>query len=226
MKKLYRRGLLYVTQTKIFRWLLSSVVPYIRFTTYYPKFSGRQYRNAYHLLSLGDILLCSDNRKLTTKLIGGELTHAALCVGKGDLVMWETLDMTHEDCRRGQFFDICKESDRVVILRCTDWDSAYISKVITKAQDFYDWGIQYDYSFKLGVKALYCSELVYEADVERRLKVKLDDVAGLGIPYISPTGLYNAENVKVIYDSKNDPDLTDEMTAREVMEKQNEKLLR
>jgi len=224
-RKTRRRALLYVTQTKVFKFILGHIIPFIRFTTYYPTFSGRQFRNGHSLLRPGDIILCADNHKLTTKLIGGELTHAALCVGKGDLVMWETIDMTHEDCRRATFFDICKESDRVVIIRCRDWSSRYISEVITRAQNFYDWGIKYDYEFKLGVKALYCSELIYEADIGRHLQVKLDDVAGLGIPYISPTGLYNAANVDKIYDSNDDPDPTDDQTAREVMEAQNEGLL-
>jgi len=221
LKKIYRRGVLYATQTRIYRWVLSSVIPYIRFTTYYPSFNGRQFSNSHSLLRAGDIILCADNNKLTTKLIGGELTHSALCIGEGNLVLWETLDMTHEDCRRARFFDICKESDRVVILRCRDWDSKYISKVITKAQDFYDWGIKYDYSFQLGVKALYCSELIYESDVEKRLQVSLEDLAGLGRKYISPTGIYNAKNVDVIYDSNIDRDLGDDVTARQIMEKQN-----
>ena len=221
VKRIGRKALLYVTQTRIFCYLLRHVIPYIRFTTYYPSFSGRQFRNAYEKLQLGDIILCSDNRKLTTALIGGDFSHAALCVGKGKLVMAETIEMTHEDCVRRHFFDICKESDRVVILRCKDWDSKYLSKVITKAQDFFDWGIKYDQSFQLGIKTLYCSELIYEADVERRLQVSLDDLAGLGIPYISPTGLYKAKNCVVIYDSNNDKNLADAMTAREIMEAQN-----
>jgi len=53
----------------------------------------------------------------------------------------------------------------------------------------------------MGVKALYCSELVYQSDFERRLDVNLEDLAGLGRKYISPDGLYKAKNVRVVWDS-------------------------
>lgn len=202
-KKLLRRILLYVAQTKIYTFCLKHIVPYIRFTTYYPSFDGYRFRKGYGVLRRGDIILCADNRKLTTKLIGGELTHAAICIGKDDYTtdFFETLDMTHEDCRRAHFFDICKESDRVVILRCDDWDRDYITKVVEKALFFHRNDVKYDYGFTLGVKALYCSELIYQSDVEKRLQVNLEDVAGLGIPYISPTGLFNSPNCQIVYDS-------------------------
>ena len=107
--------------------------------------------------------------------------------------------MSHENYRKSHFFDICKESDRVVILRCKDFDKEYITRMIKKALSFSK--AKYDSSFDLGIKALYCSELIYQADIEKRLKISLEDLAGIGQPYISPTGLYKSKNCSVVFDS-------------------------
>jgi len=185
----------WLMQRKLYRWLLKDVIPYIRFTTYYPKFPGWKFHRGYALLEPGDIIVTDDSKKLTSVLIPGNWAHAALCV---DIESeWEISEMTHEDYRKSTFFDICKESDRVAILRCTDWDPEYVSRIINKCKSFE--GTKYDGSFTLGVVALYCSELVYESDVEKRLQISLDDLAGLGVPYISPDGLYNAKNVKLVW---------------------------
>ena len=109
--------------------------------------------------------------------------------------------MTHNDYTKSTVSDFCYESTRVVVLRCTDFGVAYTSKVINKCKSLED--VPYDYKFELGVEALSCSELVYEADLEKRLDVNLEDVVGLGQLYISPTGLWNAKNVTVVIDTNN-----------------------
>jgi hypothetical protein len=183
--------------TNSYAWALKHVIPYIRFTTYYTDFPGKSFYSGYSVLKAGDIILTQDSKKLTGKLIPGEFAHAALCVSKNK--KWETSEMTHEDYRLSTFFDICKESDRVVIIRCPDWDKEYIKKVVAKCKSFE--GALYDAQFSLGVKALYCSELVYESDFEHRLTVNLEDLAGIGRPYISPDGLYKAQNASCVWDS-------------------------
>lgn len=194
-----KRLIVWFTNTKLWSWLLIEVIPFIRFTTYYTDFKGLQFINGYQRLQPGDIILTKDKRKLTTVLIGGEFTHAALCLNLGR--PYEVAEMTHHDYTKSFFFDICKESDRVVILRCHDFDKAYIAKMVAKCESFQE--CRYDTAFDLGVKALYCSELVYQADFERRLKIDLSDLAGLGRQYISPTGLWEAQNCSVVFDSDN-----------------------
>lgn len=196
----YKRILLWYMQTDFHHWLLKEVIPYIRFTTYYTTLRGWKYKRGYRKLQPGHIIVGIDKKKLTTKLIGGTFTHAALCVEKG--VEWEVSEMTHTDYTESAFFDICKEADRVVILRCKDWDEQYTREVIKRCRSFR--GTDYDVEFKLGVKTLYCSELVYQSDYEHRLQVSLEDVAGIKRPYISPTGIYKALNVEVIWDSDNE----------------------
>lgn len=185
-------------RSRLYAWFLRAIIPYIRFTTYYPKIRGSAYHAGYARLRAGDIILTVDRRKLTTLLIGGEWAHAALCV-RDSGVPYEVAEMTHTDYTKSHFFDLCKEADRVMILRCTDFDETYVARVVSRCLGFE--GAKYDQQFTLGVEQLYCSELVYEADFERRLKIDLSDLAGLGRQYISPTGLRNAKNCVVIFDS-------------------------
>lgn len=182
------------------RWfstLMLKIIPYIRLTTYYTSFEGWKYHRGYKLLKPGDIIVTKDAKKLTSFLIPGEWAHAALCVSKDEV--FEVAEMTHEDYRRSCFWDLTRESTSICIYRCKDWDEEYTKKVIEKCKSFSD--CKYDIEFKLGIKALYCSELVYQSDFEKRLKVSLDDVALIGVKYISPDGLANAKNVELVWDS-------------------------
>lgn len=191
--------LLFFMQSRIYYWILKNVIPFIRFSVYYTSFSGDKFYKAYDLLRPGDILVSNDYKKLTTFLIGGEWTHAALCVSKGS--NFEVAEMTHKDFTRSTFFDFCKESDRIAIYRIKDMDDDYLKKMIFECYQLQT--SKYDGQFKLGIEALYCSELVYLCDVERRIGASLDDLAGLGREYISPTGLTKGTGVELVYDSNN-----------------------
>jgi len=190
---------IWLMSTKMYHWSLKHIIPYIRFSTYYTSMRGIKYHQVYNLIRPGDIILTVDKKKLTTFLIGGEFSHAALCVSKDR--NWEISEMTHTDYTKSTVSDLCYEADRVVVLRCVDFNMPYICRFVDKCKSFE--GIPYDNMFELGVEALSCSELVYEADFERRLKINLEDVVGIGQLYISPTGLYNAKNVITVIDTDN-----------------------
>lgn len=204
-KKLYKKLVLSIMETRVYLWALKHVIPYIRFTTYYTSLRGWKYKRGYALLEPGDIILTHDKKKLTSMLIPGEFAHAALCVAKGHDVEFEIAEMTHSDYTKSAFFDICKESDRVVIMRCEDWDADYTQQVINNCLSYsdavYDPHFNFGDHFLRGVRALYCSELIIVADTEKRLDVCYDDFAGIGQEYISPLGLYHAKNKQVIWDS-------------------------
>ncbi len=185
-------------------WLARNVIPYIRFNIYYTYMRGSKYKEGYKLLKAGHILLSRDHMKLTSWIIGGVWCHAALCVGKGDEQPYEVAEMTHSDYTKSEFYDLCREADRVMILECTDWDEDYIKNVVVPACMSWE-DVDYDLQFEFGIKSLYCSELIYQADVEKRLKVSLEDHAMLGHKYVSPTGIYKAENVRVVWDSRDVP---------------------
>ncbi len=192
-----RKFLIWLMRTPPYKFMLKHVIPYLRFKMYYTNMKGYQYRQGYEVLRPGHIIVTIDYSKLTTMLIGGTFTHAAQCVGKGG--DWEISEMTHTDYTKSTFFDICKESDRVVILECPDWTGEYLQQVINRCKNMD--GAKYDQEFALGLENLYCSELVYLSDIENRMQASLDDLADLGRPYISPTGLYKARNVRVVWDS-------------------------
>jgi len=184
-------------QTKPYGWLLKHVIPFIRLTTYYSNFDGHRYEEARAVVQPCDYILTTDDLKLTSYIIPGVVDHAALVL-TGHM---EIAQMTHKDFTIDTLFDICKESTRIVVMRCPDIyeDHAYKVKMGLKVAGFK--GAKYDGQFTLGVNALYCSELVYQADYEHRLKCNLEDLAGLGRPYISPTGLLCVANAKCVYDS-------------------------
>jgi len=158
---------------------------------------GKSFHKMYNLLRPGHIILTIDKKKLTTLLVPGEFSHAAFCVSKNK--DWEMSEMTHSHYTKSTFADVCFQSDRVVILECKNFDFTYSKKMIDKCKSFED--AKYDLQFQLGIEALSCAELIYESDFEKRLDVSLEDLAGLGTPYISPTGLYRAKNCDVVYDT-------------------------
>ena len=197
MNKLYRRFVGWVMQTRMYRYLLKHVIPYIRFTTYYTNLRGKKYHALYEKLEAGDVILTIDKKKLTTLLIPGEFSHAAMCVSLDK--RWEVSEMTHTDYTKSCFFDICKESDRVVIMRCKKITEKQLSTAIETCKSMKD--AKYDTEFSLGISALYCSELIYVSYENNLIEANLEDFVGLGRPYISPVGLYHAENLEVVIDS-------------------------
>lgn len=188
-----------IMQTEFYRYMLKHVIPYIRFSTYYTNLRGVKYHKLYNVLQPGDVILTVDKKKLTTLLIPGEFSHAAMCVSLDG--SWEVSEMTHSDYTKSCFFDICKESDRVVVMRCKEITDKQLVNAIDKCKSLEH--AKYDSEFSLGVAALYCSELVYVSYHDNIIKASLEDFAGLGRPYISPVGLYHAENLKVVADSDN-----------------------
>lgn len=196
MIKLYRRTINFIMQTKLYKFALKYIIPYIRFSTYYTKLKGKVYHILYNELQPGDIILAVDRKKLTSLLIPGTFSHAAMCVSIDK--EWEVSEMTHDDYTKSTFFDICKESDRVVILRPQLRDEE-INVAIQNCKNFEN--AKYDAEFKLGVETLYCSELIYQSFEGNGLQADTSDFIGLGRPYISPTGLLYASKLKIIIDS-------------------------
>ena len=197
-----RRLLLWLMQTHFYKWLLHSVIPYIRFTTYYTSMSGVSFHAGHDVLEPGDIILAVDRKKLTSLLIPGNFSHAALCVGKHPDAAFEVIEMTHDDCVRRHFFEACKESDRVLILRAP-WTPEQKVRAIARAEEFFEAKVPYDQEFVLGVKALYCSELILACDVDKVLRFDLSDLAGLGRLYLSPDGIAACPDMIVVWDSQN-----------------------
>jgi hypothetical protein len=198
LKSFYRKLILFIFNTSFHRWLVLKVIPYIRFSFYYTDFRGWKYMRGYKHLEPGNFILTNDKWKLTGFLIPGDKTHAAFCVNKGS--EFEIAEMTHTNFTHSTFFDLCKESTRVWIYEGIDWDHTYIHSVlIPTCLSFHD--RPYDVKNEKGTAALQCSEMIYESDKERRLGASDDDLLGLGILYVSPTGLSKATRARCKWDS-------------------------
>lgn len=198
MKHIYRKILLRIFESRPFRWVMLDIIPYIRFSFYYTSFRGWKYQRGYAKLKPGHIILTNDRWKLTSVLIAGDKSHAALCVAKG--TEFEVAEMTHTHFTRSTFYDLCHESTRVEIYECTDWDENYIPIVIQTCLSLRD----KKYGLDAGPVFLHCSEMIPESDPEHRLKVSNEDILGLGILYVSPMGLSKASNIRKVWDSRDE----------------------
>lgn len=228
-----RRLILWFIETNIYKYLIKKVIPFVRFSFYYTKFRGNKYHEGYQRLQAGMMIGTIDYSKLTGILIpkvsGGILSHVGYCINKrnpdditqlhqGQPVFHgeglEIVEMTHTDYTFSDFFDLCKESERVVIFDCLDWDLDYKRRMINAALSLRN--ATYDVEFEFGISSLYCSELIYMADCiannaeyfgelavpKPRIQASVEDLMGLGREYISPDGLLTAKNVRVVWDSK------------------------
>lgn len=203
---LKRKILTFIMTREWYKHFMLRWVPFLRSPISREHISMAKIKEGLELCKLGDILVSVDETKLTA-LVPGVFSHAALVMGlltdeneKPSLV--NVAEMNHNGFEVKRFGVFCSEATRVMILRCKDFDWDYAEAV---AEEAYRLGNQseYDTSFSISsVKALYCSELIYHADTEKRLKVRLDDLLGLGRPYLSPDGLVKGENCEVVWDSQ------------------------
>lgn len=212
MEAIRKKLILWFMQTSFYFWLMRKVIWRIRFTTYYTDFSGIKYKAGLKHLKKGSIVLTQDRLKLTGLLIPGIVDHACLCVNDKHKIV----EMTHLGFGECDFFDTCKESTRVIIMRCKRWDKYYINKICKYVFKFKD--CDYDLDFTFGIKKLYCSELIYQADFKHKMRVDLSDFAGIGREYISPTGLLFSMDNYCVFDSDG---VFQGMTGKEIEEKVN-----
>lgn len=210
---MYRKFILWLLQTKFWSFIILKVLPYVRFSTYYTRFAGRDFVEGYDKLKPGQFIICLDDKKATSFLIPGFSSHAAYVVNhcqKKNNLEYEVAEMTHDHFRKSYFFTVCKEATRVLLCECRDWDDMDRAIMCAKINEFEN--AKYDVSLSLGVNALYCSELIYQLDIMAakyrdekatvgKMKVDLSDLAGIGRQYISPDGLLFAYNTRVVWDS-------------------------
>ena len=173
---------------------MKHVIPFIRFTTYYTKMDGHKAMKILECAQPGDFILTVDKKKLTGMLIPGVVDHAALVVSKH-----EAAQMTHKDFTVDHILNVLFESDRAMLMRIRGITDEYSKMMVDVAMSLNK--ATYDVSFKFGVDALYCSELVFVADIDGLMGADTSDLAGVGQEYISPTGLLVASNVICVFDT-------------------------
>ena len=102
-------------QSEFYEYIITKIIPFIRISFYYSSMRGYKYKRAYKLLKPGDIILCRDSWKLTSLLIPGKYTHAALCVEKKKYSEFEIAEMGHNGFVKSTFYDLLRESTELII---------------------------------------------------------------------------------------------------------------
>lgn len=107
----------------------------------------------YSLLQPGDVLLSRIEGVPTNLFIPGEWKHAAIYVGNGNVV-----EAVGKGVVQKHISKFVLSKDKVIMMRPTFCDE----KTRVKASMFASKqiGLPYDYNFKAGNKAFYCSELI------------------------------------------------------------------
>lgn len=184
--------ILWLMSTRFYRFLLKYVIPQIQFFhATGPNYAMKQaIRNS---MRAGDVVLTKSGFHLTNLLIGGEFSHAAVVVGPDRIA-----ELTANGFDVRSVDDFSKHCTKISLLRLHPDDQAYATQMAINAMSFSD--RDYDYRFTLNVDALYCSELVYQCDTEKRLQCDLTDLVGMGCPYISPEGLYAAKGLRPVFE--------------------------
>ncbi len=189
-----------IQRGRIYAWLMWWVVCRLRFSLCHTSMTSEKYIEGDSQIQDGDVVLATDNRALSTLCVPGTHTHALLCIGQSPHGVMMCAEMTHTGYGEVAFAQACFHASRVVILRCPDFDSVYVRSVVRACRVFK--GTPYDTQFDLDDDEVYCSELPYHCDFERRLQVVPSRAWGTGQKVIKPDDLA-AANVEVIYDSDN-----------------------
>jgi len=194
-----RRIVLFLMQTRAYRYLMRYVVPKIRFSTSYGHLTGKHYKHISDMIEPGDVIQVSDPWKLTGLLIPG-WDHSELVLDdEGNSVGCHA-----EGLRYSLLFDTLKECKEVRILRCKD--RAWAEFAALNGAELFERNkinpITYDLMFSLGVEALYCHELIMFC--YPMIRFDLSDAAGLGLPYLSALGIAENEAFQLVFDSTKD----------------------
>lgn len=178
--------------TKVYKFILKYVIPKIQIF----QASGPSWYVKNLILTNmkpGDMILSKRAFYLTNLLIGGKYSHGAVVLEYNQIA-----EMTASNFEVVDINKFCEGATSIALLRFKNYDDLYGNKVAAMALSFAD--AKYDTDFKLGVEALYCSELCYQSDFERRMKADLTDLVGMGRAYISPVGVYEADGLELIYE--------------------------
>jgi len=115
------------------------------------KIKGPHLRLIIDTIEPGDILLRTYDNYLSSMVIPGYWSHAALYVGDNNVIHVGGDGIVEEDILT---FTRC---DDIAILRINDEER--ISRAIKKAKEFLATGVKYDYDFEKGDdKKMYCTE--------------------------------------------------------------------
>lgn len=184
-------------QSKFYEFFLRHVVPRLRWPEGLPMMIRL---NSMQWLEDGDLVLVRTKKSLGAKLIPGLWDH--LLVYTNHAPKFQFVEMIAHGWNEVDYKHVFNDCDGICILRPKlPWSKKYINIFRRKCLSFK--GCKYDNQFTLGIKTLYCFEMAYQSDVEHKLNFNLEDLAGLGRPYLSGNGIRNCPDLRVVYEFTN-----------------------
>lgn len=107
----------------------------------------------------GDFILSHiDNRPTNLFFGGAPYTHLGVITRNGYVI-----DMVAKGCRKIHINDWLKGKDRILLLRANTLSTEQRDRIVQFAEQCYKAETPYDFSFEVGVNAIYCTELGYLA---------------------------------------------------------------
>jgi cell wall-associated NlpC family hydrolase len=177
-----------ILRISFIQWVLTSVIPKIRFSIKPPEMTGGVFAEFNNILRPGDLVFSSDRSKLSSWLIPGDWDHVGVYIGNSEIV-----EAVQPVVRITSVFDFCHSSDVVGVARHPWLNLRYVINVARATI-----GRPYDTFFDRGNEALYCSELIALIDAMNELNLDHSDAVGMGAEYVTPDEVFlKARGVKI-----------------------------
>ena len=143
----------------------------------------------HHNLTHG-CLVFKSTAQLYTYLLFGEWHH----VGVYDVVIDKIIEFTPIGYKLTHPNNFCYDATKISIKTCNDFNKKYIRKFIIELHKLREKNYAIS-NLEKNSPSIYCSSFIYLADKEKRIKCSTRDFLGLGFEYITPQGIYNANNL-------------------------------
>lgn len=211
-KTIARKTLLWATQTDAYKYFLKNILPKMQFRK---KKYSKEFLHFKHLqlvtalnerfrdirYAQGVVISTRDSSKISGLLVPTDLDHTAIISHWNEKESdFEIIQALGEGVVTSLLRELCTSCEGFVAHIGEDWDYDYTKLMVEKAKTFI--GKPYDGSFQFGIEALYCSEIVYLADFEKRVRYDTSDFAGIGQQYISPKGITEGVGMIKLFDTE------------------------
>ena len=135
----------------------------------------------------GDFLYTRRDYFLKNLIVPGKYHHVAYWDTERQVV----IEMQNDGYEETQLEDFLCRYTEVVVCKCTNFDSNYKTKFVRNLRSYSD--KEYDSDFSFNTKAMYCSEMGFQADQGRKMEYIPEKV--LWKTVILPYGLYKSKHM-------------------------------
>lgn len=159
-----------------------------------PALVDNDIERANDLVQIGDVILCKNKWSLGSLFIPGPWTHAALVVDYFDGDFW-VLEATTKGVKLTSLDDLLMKKDSYKIKRSI----VPVNKSILRGIYAGYIGRPYDFSFLIGNRSIYCSELIVEvfSNIRHNVEFTLTDQFVFGPVFLPSDFTNNNEWIEV-----------------------------